>query len=233
MARVLITGSSDGLGLAAAQLLANEHHEVVAHARNKRRAADTRKALPGAAAIVVGDLSSIAGMRQLAEAANTTGPFDAVIHNAAVGSEPRPITTPDGLNNVFAVNVVAPYLLTALIDMPDRLVYLSSGSHRGGSTPSTTCNGRTAVGAARRPTQTASFSLRYSRRRSPVTGLACSRTRSTRVGSHQDGWSRCTRFWSWDLRPRAGSLQTKDPAALCSGAMFFHKSKVAAAPRHV
>ncbi|MGO9335267.1 MAG: SDR family NAD(P)-dependent oxidoreductase [Acidimicrobiales bacterium] len=134
MARILITGSSDGLGLMAAQLLARQHHEVVLHARNERRALDARMALPEASAVVVGDIATIAGMRQVAEAANATGRFDAVIHNAAVGSsEPRRIVTADGLSHVFAINVLAPYVLTAQVEMPSRLIYLSSGMHRGGS----------------------------------------------------------------------------------------------------
>ena len=132
MARILITGSSDGLGLWAARLLSSWHHEVVAHARNDTRAAETRKALGEAAAVVVGDLSTMAGMREVASAANATGHFDAVIHNAAVGSEPNRIETADGLCNLFAVNVLAPYLLTALVEMPARLVYMSSGMHNGG-----------------------------------------------------------------------------------------------------
>ena len=133
MARVLITGSSDGLGLGAAELLAHQHHYVVLHARNEARAADARAALPEAAGVVVGDLTTIAGMRQVAEAANAMGRFDAVVHNAAVGSsELRRIVTPDGLSHVFAINVLAPYLLTALVEVPGRLVYLSSGMHRGG-----------------------------------------------------------------------------------------------------
>jgi NAD(P)-dependent dehydrogenase (short-subunit alcohol dehydrogenase family) len=134
MARILITGSSDGLGLGAARLLAHDHHDVVLHARNDRRAADAVSALPEAAGVVVGDLTTMAGMRQVAEAANATGRFDAVIHNAAVGSsEPRRIVTADGLSHVFAVNVLAPYVLTAEIEMPSRLIYLSSQMHRGGS----------------------------------------------------------------------------------------------------
>jgi len=73
-------------------------------------------------------------MRQVVEAANALGRFDAVIHNAAVGSsESRPIMTSDGMSHVFAVNVLAPYLLTSEIEMPRRLVYLSSGMHRGGN----------------------------------------------------------------------------------------------------
>ena len=134
MARILITGSSDGLGLGAARLLAHDHHDVVLHARNDRRAADAVSALPEAAGVVVGDLTTMAGMRQVAEAANATGRFDAVIHNAAVGSsEPRRIVTADGLSHVFAINVLAPYVLTAQVEMPSRLIYLSSGMHRGGS----------------------------------------------------------------------------------------------------
>jgi NAD(P)-dependent dehydrogenase (short-subunit alcohol dehydrogenase family) len=134
MARVLITGSSDGLGLMAGELLAGEGHEVTLHARNEARAGDARVALPAAAHLVVGDLASIRGMREVAEQANKLGRYDAVIHNAGVGyRESRRIQTPDGLSHVFAINVLAPYLLTALMTRPDRLVYLSSGMHRGGN----------------------------------------------------------------------------------------------------
>ena len=134
MSRVFITGSSDGLGLMAGQLLAAEGHSVTLHARNDSRAGDTRAALPQADGVLVGDLSSLAGMRQVAEQANAAGPYDAVIHNAGIGyREPRRIGTEDGLAHVFEVNVLAPYLLTALLERPGRLVYLSSGMHRGGN----------------------------------------------------------------------------------------------------
>ena len=134
MARVLITGSSDGLGLMAGQLLARDGHEVTLHARNEARAGDARAALPGAAHVVVGDLASLKGMHQVAEQAAQLGRYNAVIHNAGVGyREPRRVQTPDGLSHVFAINVLAPYLLTALMTRPDRLVYLSSGMHRGGN----------------------------------------------------------------------------------------------------
>jgi NAD(P)-dependent dehydrogenase (short-subunit alcohol dehydrogenase family) len=96
MARVLITGSAEGLGLMAARLLADGGHSVTLHARSAARAEDARAALPAARAVVVGDLSSIAGMRQVAEQANAGGRYDAVIHNAGVGyREPRPIRTDD------------------------------------------------------------------------------------------------------------------------------------------
>jgi NAD(P)-dependent dehydrogenase (short-subunit alcohol dehydrogenase family) len=56
-----------------------------------------------------------------------------VIHNVAVGyRESRRIETKDGLSQLFAINTLAPYVLTALITRPDRLIYLTSGLHRSG-----------------------------------------------------------------------------------------------------
>jgi NAD(P)-dependent dehydrogenase (short-subunit alcohol dehydrogenase family) len=133
MTRVLITGSSDGLGLMAAELLVHVGHAVTLHARNDQRAADARRALSGTEHVVVGDLASIEGTRLVAERANALGRYDAVIHNAGIGyREPRRVETDDGFAHVFAINVLAPYLLTALITPPSRLVYLSSGMHKGG-----------------------------------------------------------------------------------------------------
>jgi NAD(P)-dependent dehydrogenase (short-subunit alcohol dehydrogenase family) len=133
MIRVFITGSADGLGLMAGTILARQGHAVTLHARNDRRAEDARRALPAAESVVTGDLATIAGMRQVAAAANASGHYDAIIHNAGIGyREPRRAQTEDGLEHVFAVNVLAPYLLTALVNPPARLVYLSSGMHRGG-----------------------------------------------------------------------------------------------------
>jgi len=133
MSKVLVTGSSDGLGLAAAQRLLAAGHEVILHGRNQSRARDAMAAAPKAHGVVVGDLASIAETRGLADQANQLGPFDAVIHNAGVGNHERRIETVDGLEHIFAINVLAPYLLTALIKPPERLIYLSSGMHRGGS----------------------------------------------------------------------------------------------------
>jgi NAD(P)-dependent dehydrogenase (short-subunit alcohol dehydrogenase family) len=128
MARVFITGSADGLGSAAAQRLTSAGHEVVRHARSAARAAS----LP-AGPVLTGDLSSLAETRALAAAANDSGRFDAVIHNAGIGyTARRRVETADGLEEHFQVNVLAPYLLTALMTTPDRLIYLSSGMHEGG-----------------------------------------------------------------------------------------------------
>ena len=132
MARVFITGSSDGLGRMAAQLLIEQGHSAVLHARNPQRGQEALAAVPSAETVVTGDLSSIAQTRKLAEQVNALGSFDSVIHNAGVGyREPR-VATEDGLPHVFAVNTVAPYILTALIQKPKRLVYLSSGLHQNG-----------------------------------------------------------------------------------------------------
>ena len=132
MARVFITGSADGLGLAVGQRLVDQGHQVVLHARSAARAEDARRAAPGVEGMLIGDLSSDAQTRALADAANASGRFDVVIHNAGVGSggDGR---TEDGRSTLLAVNVLAPYLLTALMTRPDRLVYLSSGMHRSGS----------------------------------------------------------------------------------------------------
>jgi NAD(P)-dependent dehydrogenase (short-subunit alcohol dehydrogenase family) len=133
VARVFITGSADGLGQMAARLLVAQGHRVVLHARHARRASEALAAVPGAEGALAADLSSIAEIRSLAEQANALGAFDAVIHNAAVGyREPKRIETVDGLPHVFAINTVAPYVLTALMHRPKRLVYLSSGLHNSG-----------------------------------------------------------------------------------------------------
>jgi NAD(P)-dependent dehydrogenase (short-subunit alcohol dehydrogenase family) len=132
MARVFITGSADGLGLMAGRLLAEDGHAVTLHARNASRAEHARKELPNAD-VVVGDVATIAGMREVAEQANAHARYDAVIHNVGIGyREAHRIETVDGFAHVFAINVLAPYMLTALITPPDRLIYLSSGLHRRG-----------------------------------------------------------------------------------------------------
>jgi len=135
MARVFITGSADGLGRMAARLLVEQGHKVVLHARNEQRAKEAMTAVRDAEGVVVGDLSSIKQTRSVAEQVNRLGEFDAVIHNAGVGyrSQTRG-ETEDGLPREFAVNTLAPYILTALIKRPRRLVYLSSGLHQQGDT---------------------------------------------------------------------------------------------------
>ncbi len=117
----------------AAQLLIEQGHSVVLHARNDARGNEVLKSVPRAESVVVGDLISIRRTRSVAEQVNALGAFDAVIHNAGVGyREGRRIETEDGLPHVFAVNTLAPYILTGLIHKPKRLVYLTSGLHHQG-----------------------------------------------------------------------------------------------------
>jgi NAD(P)-dependent dehydrogenase (short-subunit alcohol dehydrogenase family) len=133
MSRVFITGSADGLGQMAARLLVDAGHRVVLHARNAARARDAMIAVPGADEAVTGDLSSIAETKAVAEQVNALGAFDAIIHNAGIGYRERERgSTVDGLPRVLAINTLAPYILTSLIQKPQRLVYLGSGMHRSG-----------------------------------------------------------------------------------------------------
>ncbi len=122
MPRILVTGSADGLGRATADTLLRRGHEVVVHARSRQRLEAVGDLLDRGAVPVVGDLTDEGQTRDVAGQANRIGRMDAVIHNAGVYTG----------RTILPVNVVAPYLLTALVDRPRRLVYLSSGMHRGG-----------------------------------------------------------------------------------------------------
>ncbi|ROS27903.1 SDR family NAD(P)-dependent oxidoreductase [Cellulomonas sp. PhB150] len=133
MSHVLVTGSSDGIGRETARQLLAAGHEVTGHARSAARADELRAALPQLHGVVVGDLASLAETRALAEQAVAAGPFDAVIHNAGIGGGAAArVETADGIEQIFQVNVVAPYLLTALLPRPERLVYLTSGLQEDG-----------------------------------------------------------------------------------------------------
>ena len=129
MSRIFISGSVTGLGLMAAERLVAQGHRIVLHARNAERADDAKRALPAAEAVVIGDLETIAGSKGVAAEVNAHGHFDAVIHNAAVGYRESYRRTADGLPHLFAINTLSAYILTALIERPGRLVYLSSGMH--------------------------------------------------------------------------------------------------------
>jgi len=130
--RVFITGSTDGLGREAARTLIDEGHQVVLHARSRQRASALADLAPLAAGVAIGDLASAAETRALSDQVNKIGRMDAVIHNAGIYREPNRGPTPDGHAKVLAVNVLAPYMLTQLIERPDRLIYLSSSMHFGG-----------------------------------------------------------------------------------------------------
>ncbi len=208
----------------AAQLLVANGHGVVLHARNQARARDATAAVPGAEAVVVGDLSSIAQTRAVAEQVNALGRFDAVIHNAAVGFRERSrVVTEDGLAHVFAVNTLAPYLLTALIRRPRRLVYVSSELHRRGDQSVDDLNWER---RSWRGTQA------YSDTKLHDALLACAVARrwpGTRSNALEPGWV-ATRMGgahaTGDLdqahRTQVWLATSDDPAADVSGGYFFH-----------
>jgi NAD(P)-dependent dehydrogenase (short-subunit alcohol dehydrogenase family) len=122
MARILVTGSAEDLGRATASSLLDDGHKVIVHARSQARLAAVKDLLERGAESVVGDLADLDQVLDLADQAAAHVPFDAVIHNAGVIDGPA----------LLPVNVVAPYVLTALVPA-SRLVYLSSSMHHGGT----------------------------------------------------------------------------------------------------
>ncbi len=224
MARVFITGSSDGLGRMAAQRLVAEGHSVALHARNAARAGDAMAAVPGAEAVVVGDLASMAQTCGVAAQVNALGRFDAVIHNAAVGFRERNrVSTEDGLAHVFAVNTLAPYLLTALIRRPDRLVYVSSELHRRGDQSLDDLNWE------RRPWR---GNQAYSDTKLHDALLSCAIARrwaGIRSNAIEPGWvatkmggAHATGDLDAAHRTQVWLASSDDPAADVSGGYFFH-----------
>jgi NAD(P)-dependent dehydrogenase (short-subunit alcohol dehydrogenase family) len=121
MARIFITGSADGLGQLSAVSLIEQGHKVVLHARNAERRREAIRKISQAEPVLTGDLSNIEETKNLASEVNGLGTFDAVIHNAGVYRS--------SAKEIFAVNTLAPYILTCLIQKPKRLIYLSSGMH--------------------------------------------------------------------------------------------------------
>jgi NAD(P)-dependent dehydrogenase (short-subunit alcohol dehydrogenase family) len=219
VARVFITGSADGLGRAAAQTLLEQGHEVVVHARDQERLTAVRDLIDRGAAAVAGDLSDLDETRGVADQVNRLGRMDAVIHNAGVYTG----------RLILPVNVVAPYLLTALIQRPQRLVYLSSGMHRGGRASLTGLDwsGRRATGS-------------YSDSKLFVTALAAAVARlwpEVYSNAVDPGWVP-TRMGGPgapdDLRlghrTQEWLATSDDPEARTSGGYWFHQRRHAPAP---
>jgi NAD(P)-dependent dehydrogenase (short-subunit alcohol dehydrogenase family) len=124
LAKIFITGSSDGIGLLAAEILLGKGAEVVLHARNKQRAKEVLEKFETKPKILVADLLDIDQIENLAEEVNALGDFNAVIHNAGVYKSTN--------KEIFQMNLLAPYLLTNLIKRPKRLIYIGSNMHPGG-----------------------------------------------------------------------------------------------------
>ncbi|MEU5099333.1 SDR family NAD(P)-dependent oxidoreductase [Streptomyces sp. NPDC020996] len=213
MSGILVTGSADGLGRAAADTLLSAGHDVVVHARNQERAASLDGLVGRGARIVVGDFTERAAVRRVAAELNDAGPLDAVIHNAGVWSGPA----------VVPVNIVAPYLLTALLRGPRRLVYLSSGSHFSGraSLAGVDWLGRSAGSYADSKLFVTTLAAAVARLRPDVLSNAVDPGWvPTRMGgpSAPDDLELGHRTQEW-------LVSSDDPAALTSGGYWYHQHR--------
>lgn len=134
MSRIFVTGAGQGIGAQIVLELREQGHEVVAHARTAQRGEQIKAAHAvraghvGLVGIVTGDLADMASTRQLAGQANALGPYDAIIHNAGLGGSRGPRReSVDRLELIFHTNVVGPYILTCLMPLAPRMVYMTSG----------------------------------------------------------------------------------------------------------
>jgi len=223
MAHIFVTGSTDGLGRAAAQSLIDDGHHVVLHARSAERASAIGDLASHSAGVVIGDLSSAAETRSIAQQVNAMGRMDAIIHNAGIYRERTRGPTPEGHPTMLAVNTLAPYLLTALIERPDRLIYLSSSEHYAGNGPLRD------IAWTKRPWDSARA---YGESKLYITALAFALARrwpEVLSNAVDPGWAR-TRMGgpsapvSIDAGQRTQSwlAVSNDPAALVSGRYWYH-----------
>lgn len=134
---ILLTGATDGIGLETARMLASDGHTLLLHGRNPAKLESVEKvlaALPGAGPMYgyVADLSRLAHVETMAKAVlEAHDSLDVLINNAGVFTAPE-TETPDRLDIRFAVNTIAPYLLTRrllpLMGATGRVVNLSSAA---------------------------------------------------------------------------------------------------------
>lgn len=134
---ILITGSTDGIGLETAKMLASQRHSVLLHGRNPTKLENVKKMLSESSGgerieSYVADLSRMADVEALAKVvAKKHAQLDVLINNAGIYSAPDPITQ-DGFDVRFAVNTIAPYLLTKrlllVLGTSGRVINLSSAA---------------------------------------------------------------------------------------------------------
>lgn len=133
---ILITGSTDGIGLETAKMLVADGHHVIVHGRNEAKVQNVEQSLiemnAGKVESIVADLSSVKAVKQMvAEVAERFGKLDVIINNAGVFATPNS-RTQEGLDVRFAVNTIAPYMLTKellpLLGNTGRVVNLSSAA---------------------------------------------------------------------------------------------------------
>lgn len=128
MSRIFVTGSTRGIGAKTARQLIDLGHQVVVHARNHARAEEAKAQFPDAYGVVVGELDSLISTSAMSAKANTLGPYDVIIHNAGTGGGvAERVETAEGFERIFHTNVIAPYLLTSQMELPGRMIFLTSG----------------------------------------------------------------------------------------------------------
>jgi NAD(P)-dependent dehydrogenase (short-subunit alcohol dehydrogenase family) len=220
LARIFVTGAADGLGRLAAEGLLRTGHHVTVHARSPSKLEALGELIEGGAVGVVGDLAVAAQVSAIAAHVNELGAHDAVIHNAGVLDGP----------SVLQVNVLAPYVLTALILRPRRVIYVSSSMH---------ADGRATLDVLRRPAEQGA-SETYSDTKRLVTTLAAAVARrwpDAIVSAVDPGWVP-TRMGGPDATDdlRRGHLTQEwlatsdEPEALVSGAYWHHQVRRKAHP---
>ena len=139
---VVVTGASDGIGAVAAKKLAGQGAEVVIVGRSadklSRVAAEIRAASGREPVSLTADFTSLDEVRKLATDLLDRLPRMDVLANNAGGVWPKRVVTPDGHEQTFQVNHLAPFLLTALLrerlaaSAPARVITTASTAHRGG-----------------------------------------------------------------------------------------------------
>jgi NAD(P)-dependent dehydrogenase (short-subunit alcohol dehydrogenase family) len=140
--RIVMTGATNGIGLAAAKQLAGLGARLAIVARSAERGADAVFKIGSTDVdVLIADVSSQSDVRRVAqEILQRYATLDVLINNAGAIYSSRQLT-PDGVERTWAVNHLAPFLLTTLLldrltaSAPARVITTSSAAHFGAQIP--------------------------------------------------------------------------------------------------